>query len=319
MSIFDTRDVYKPFEYPEFEEIHNKLMAAYWHPGEVPLDKDIKDYQIELSEDEKELVKRILRNFVQSEIHVGCFWGDFIASYFKKPEIQNVARFISGNESVHSLAYDLLNASLGISEYHLLKADKKLYARVENLMDRKAKSHSDILNQVAKYSVFGEGIALFSSFLILYSFNKKNKLTNIGQIIKWSSVDESFHSEVGALIFNTIKKESPKLLTPEFKANILKECDKVVTIEKELIDAVFSGINVDIITKEEVINFVYQRANLQLKKIGFESVYQVDTSLLEKTAFFDILIFGESVNDFFANKETSYSRGVITFGDDTWD
>jgi ribonucleoside-diphosphate reductase beta chain len=162
VGIFDTRELYKPFEYPDFEEIHTKLMSAFWHPHEISLDEDINDFKIKISNSEKELVTRILRNFVQSEIHVGCFWGDFVADWIKKPEIQNVARFISGNESVHTFAYDHLNATLGLEEYHLLKEDSALYERIENLINKRAKNKEGMLKQIALYSVFGEGVALFS-------------------------------------------------------------------------------------------------------------------------------------------------------------
>ncbi len=319
MSIFTTRDLYKPFEYPEFEQIHTLLMSSFWHAHEVTLDRDIKDYQFNLTDDERELVKRILRNFVQSEIHIGCFWGDFVASYFKKPEIQNVARYISGNETLHSFAYDYLNASLGLEEYDLLKSDKKLYARIENLMDKKVKSPDAILKQIAKYSVFGEGVALFSSFVLLFAFTKRNKLVNVGQIISWSSLDESLHSDVGCVLYNLIKKEKPELITEEFKNEIYAIAENTVKIERELLERVFDGIKVDIISKESIINYVNDRANKQLKKIGLNKKFKVDKNLLKETEFFDILVKGATVTDFFANKSTDYSRGVIVFDDSTWE
>lgn len=318
MDIFSTRELYKPFEYPEFEEFHTKLMSSFWHPHEVSLDSDIKDFNQNLSKDEKEIVTRILRNFVQSEIHVGCFWGDFVSDWFKKPEIQNVARFISGNESIHSFGYDYLNASLGLEEYHLLKNDKKLYARVENLINKRARTREGKLKQIALYSVFGEGVALFSSFLILFSFTRKNLLKNIGQIISWSSIDEGLHSDIGCHLFNLVKKENPELWTEEFKNEIYEICEKIVNTEIELIDRVFENVETSITTKELVKNFVKDKANKQLKKINLSKKYKVDKNQLKETEFFNIMVNGESQNDFFANKTTEYSRGSIVFDERIW-
>ena len=117
----DTRDIYRPFEYGEFEEIHRKLMSGFWHPAEVQLGDDVADYKQKLTNDEREVINRILKNFVQAEIHISSFWGDSIADWFKKPEIQNVARYIAGQETVHAVGYDLLNTTLGLQDYDKLK------------------------------------------------------------------------------------------------------------------------------------------------------------------------------------------------------
>lgn len=318
-DIFTTRELYKPFEYPEFEEYHTKLMSSFWHPHEISLDSDIKDFNFNVSKDEREIVTRILRNFVQSEIHVGCFWGDNISNWMKKPEIQNVARYISGNESIHAFGYDYLNASLGLEEYHLLKADKKLYARVENLINKQAKTKEGRLKQIALYSVFGEGVALFSSFLILFSFTRKNLFKNMGQIISWSTLDEQLHSEIGCLLFNIIRKENPEMWTDELKEEIGLIADKVVNTEMELIERVFEGIETDVIKKELVQNFIKDKANKQLKKIGLNKRYKVDKEMLKETEFFNIMVNGETQVDFFSGKETSYSKGAIVFDDKIWE
>ena len=317
MSIFDTRDIYKPFEYSEFEEIHTKLMSSYWHPHEVSLDEDVRDFNFNITNDEKELIVRILRNFVQSEIHVGCFWSD-LADSLKKPELQQVFRFISGNETIHSAGYDHLNATLGLEEYHLLKADKKLYARVDNLINKRARTKPQIMKHIALYSVFGEGVALFSSFLILFAFTKQNLFKGTGQIVSWSSLDEQLHSEVGCHVFNLIKKEFPELLDEKLQQEIKDISDLIVKTEMELIDRVFESISTNIIKCEVVKNFVNDRANKQLKAIGFKKRYQVDKELLKESAFFDIMINGESVVDFFANKESNYSKGILVFDEKVW-
>lgn len=318
MGIFDTRDIYKPFEYPEFELVHNKLMFSFWHPHEVSLDKDINDFKLVLTDDERQIVTRILRNFVQSEVHIGCFWGDFVADWFKKPEIQNVARFISGNESIHTLGYDFLNSSLGLEEYHLLKEDKKIYARIENLLQKRARTKPEILKQIVKFSVFGEGVALFSSFIVLFAFTKKNLFKNLGQIISWSSIDEQAHAEVGSHLVNILKKEYPELWTDEMKENLVEIAENIVNIEMDFIDRIFENAFTDIIQKEHVKNFVKQRANKQLKAIGLRKHFKVDKEMLKNTDFFDIMINGESVHDFFASKDSNYSKGVIVFDEKVW-
>lgn len=318
MSIFDAREIYRPFEYPEFEEMHNKLMFSFWHPQEVSLEQDIKNFKFDITNQEREIITRILRNFVQSEIHVGCFWSD-LADTLKKPEIQNVARYISGNETIHANGYDLLNATLGLEEYHLLKDDKKLYARVENLINKRARTKEQLLKHLMLYSIMGEGVALFSSFITLFAFTKKNLFKGMGQIISWSTLDEQFHSEVGALLFNIIKKEFPELWTEDMKESLYAIANKTVATELELIDRVFEGNSTNIITPDSIKNYIFDKANRQLKRVGLKKVFKVNKEMLVDTEFFDIMVNGESVNDFFANKTTEYSKGLITFDERIWE
>lgn len=313
----DTREIYRPFEYPEFESIHNKLMSGFWHPHEIQLGDDVIDYKEKLTQDEREIVNRILKNFVQSEIHIGNFWGDRIADYFKKPEIQNVARYIAGNESVHASGYDLLNTTLGLEDYDKLKEDKKLYARIAMLINKRARTNDSILKEIFLYSVMGEGVSLFSSFLTIFAFTKKNMLKGVGQIVSWSSLDEQLHSDVGALLFNTFKKEY-SLITPEIKEELHEVAKEVVEMEHALVDRVFEGVTTEIITPEAIKNYVNDKANKQLKKVGLNKLFKVNKDLLTETEFFDIIINGATVQDFFSSKETNYSKGLITFDSGVW-
>lgn len=317
MRLLDTRDVYRPFQYPQFEDYHRKLYTSFWHPNEVSLDEDINDFKLKLTENEKAVVSRTLKNFVQSEIHIGCYWGDFVSSWFKHPEIQNVARYISGNESIHAVGYDLLNTSLGLDDYESLKKDKALYARIKTLMNKKAKSEKEILKQIFVYSVMGEGVCLFSSFITLFAFTKKNLLKGIGQIISWSSLDEQFHSDIGCELFNIFKKEY-NLFDDELKEELYALSREIVEMEYNLVDRIFENIEVDFINKDDIKNFVNDKANKQLKKVGLNKIFKVDKNRLNNTSFFDIMINGESVIDFFSSKTTEYSKGILVFDEKVW-
>lgn len=317
LRLLDTRDVYRPFQYPEFETIHRQLYTSFWHGDEVSLTEDVSDFKNKLSKDEKLIVSRILKNFVQSEIHVGCFWGDFVSSWFKHPEIQNVSRYISGNETIHSSSYDKLNTELGLDEYASLKEDKKLYARIKMLTQKKAKLNDDILRQIFTYSVMGEGVCLFSSFFTLFSFTKRGHLRNLGQIISWSSLDEEKHSEVGCRLFNTFKKEY-NLIDDAMKKSLYDIAEEIVQMEDNLVDRVFEGLSTDVVRQDVVKNYIRYKANKQLSKVGLKKIFRVDKMLLKESEFFEVVVHGETVVDAFANKITEYSKGAIPFDDLVW-
>ena len=58
MGIFDKRENYKPFEYPEVMEFVNAMHKSFWVHSEVEFTADIQDFKSNLSTVEQEAVKR---------------------------------------------------------------------------------------------------------------------------------------------------------------------------------------------------------------------------------------------------------------------
>ncbi|MGL4567143.1 MAG: ribonucleotide-diphosphate reductase subunit beta, partial [Fusobacteriaceae bacterium] len=65
-------------------------MASPWSPHEVQMGSDLTDWK-EVSEKERIAITKILRGFTLAEEGVSCYWGSNIASFFKAPEIVNMA------------------------------------------------------------------------------------------------------------------------------------------------------------------------------------------------------------------------------------
>jgi len=78
--------------------------------------------------------------------------------------------------------------------------------------------------------------------------------------------------------------------------------------EFEFIDKVFEWGDLDTITKSQVKNFMYDRANRKLKELMLEPVYGVNDELLKEMDWFYILVSGEQQTDFFFNRETGYAK-----------
>ena len=78
--------------------------------------------------------------------------------------------------------------------------------------------------------------------------------------------------------------------------------------EFEFIDKVFEWGDLDTITKAQVKNFMYDRANRKLKELMLEPAYGVNDELLKEMDWFYILVSGEQQTDFFFNRETGYAK-----------
>ena len=75
MSLFEKRIAYKPFEYPEYyTEGWLKQAQAFWLHTEIPMSSDVKDWNENLTENEKHVVGNILLGFAQTECAVSDYW-----------------------------------------------------------------------------------------------------------------------------------------------------------------------------------------------------------------------------------------------------
>lgn len=178
-------------------------------------------------------------------------------------------------------------------------------------IDKDNSTIEDIAKSIAIFSACAEGINLFSSFSILLSFKRRNKLSGIGQIIEMSCRDENMHSEAGCKLFRTILEEYPEIFTDKFKEEIYEAVQLSIDNEFFFIDQVFSNYVLETITKEQVKNFMYYRANMKLKELNLEPKYIVNSILLEELSWFDVFTLGQQATDFFSNQETGYSKPQI--------
>jgi len=314
MSLLDSREYFKPFEYPEFYEIWIKAQASHWSPFEVEMSSDVSDWKTKLTDSEKNVVGNILKGFVAMESSVEDYWATKVGSIFKKPEIQMVAHTFASFESVHQVGYAFLNDTLGLDDYKAFLTDAATYSRIERLVNIKGKSKYDIARSLAIFSGMTEGVSLFSSFMVLLSFSKRNLLKNVGQIIAWSVLDEQLHSQTGIQIFNIFRREYPEIWTDELKKDLYEAARITIKLEDDFIDKVFELGDIEGITKSDLKAFMRYRANDRLKAMGLKSNWtNIDKEAIERCSWFEVLVNGQQHDDFFAVKSTGYARNVLEF------
>jgi ribonucleoside-diphosphate reductase beta chain len=324
MGIRDTRNYYKPFEYPHFEEYTMEHQGEHWLPQEVNMDSDIADWKSELTEVEKHVIGSILKSFTQIEVLVGEYWSAYVAQWFKKPEIQAMALTFASYEVIHQQAYSYLNDSLGLDDYKEFLQDESAKGKLDNLMfpTGRPEDHSDeeVAKSLATFSALGEGVLLFSSFAILLSFCTRNKLKGMRQIITWSITDEDAHSNGGCDLFNTFITEKPEVFTDDFKNSIRDGARLAIDLEDKFIDEAFKMGPITVARNDHIIPFtsdmmkvfIRDRANKKLKELNMPPIWRnLDKSLLEQMDWFDYMTAGDSNHDFFAGKNSSYSKGHV--------
>jgi ribonucleoside-diphosphate reductase beta chain len=236
------------------------------------MQKDISDWKSELSEQEKSVIGQILKGFFQSETQIADYWSTYVTNWFPVPEIRMMAQTFGAFETIHAVAYSYLNEVLHLEDYEAFLSDPSIMDKLEVLInvDKTDDSLENIATSLALFSACAEGIQLFSSFAIMLSLRKKNLMTGIGQQMIFSIRDESLHSEAGCTLFRTLIRENPEIWTTQLQQDIINGFDLALTNEFNFIDKVFELGDLDTISKNQVQNFMYDRANRKLKELGIE-------------------------------------------------
>ena len=319
MGLFKERIAYKPFEYPEYyTEGWLKQAQAFWLHTEISMQGDVKDWNEKLSPDEKHLVGNILLGFAQTECAVSDYWTQFVTNWFPKHEIKQMAMMFGSQETIHATAYSYLNETLGLDDFEGFMHEPSMAARFDNLANVSGDYSPDVLanNQLARldvarsiaiFSAFAEGVALYSSFAVLYSFQMRNMLKGIGQQMKWSVRDESLHSKMGCQLFRHMCQEFPEL-KKQAKEAVEDAARIMVDLEMSFIDKIFERGDLENLKAVDLKNFILKRANEKLVELGYEAIFEYDNDSADQLDWFYHLTGGVTHTDFFAIRSTDYSK-----------
>lgn len=325
MSLTHKREVYKPFEYPKAFDFFEKQQQAHWLPTEVSMAADINDWKTVLNEVERSIVGNVLKGFTQAEIHVEDYWSRKVAKWFPKPEICMMANTFASMETIHIWGYSYLNDSLGLDDYAAFLDDDATMAKLDRLKEGLSvkTSKENIARSLAIFSAFTEGVHLFSSFAILLNFSRFNKLKGVGQIVTWSIRDESLHSEAGCWLFRQFCEENPGIkeliqedvyeaarLTVKLEDDFIDKCYKPAETTDEAINKMFE-LGVEGLDKDDLKQYIRHRTNTKLQDLGYASNWKnIDKGAIKRMEWFDALSTGVEFQDFFAQRVTTYSKGV---------
>ena len=323
-KLFTERTPYKPFEYPMYyTEGWLPVMQAHWLHTEISMQGDVKDWNENLSPSEKNLVGNILLGFAQTECAVSDYWTNMVTKWFPKHEIRQMAMAFGSNETVHAVAYSYLNETLGLEDFAAFLHEPTIKEKFELLTHTTAdwtpedlrtnpQARIEVGKSLAIFSAFAEGVSLYSSFAVLYSFQMRNLLKGIGQQMKWSVRDESLHSKMGCQLFRHMCEEYPELLE-QCSTHIVEAAELIVKLESNFIDKMFEMGDLENLKASDLKEFIKQRANEKLSELGYNAIpggdkyFEYNKKKAENLDWFYHLTGGVTWTDFFAIRPTDYS------------
>jgi len=302
-------------DYPRAVEYCENAEKIFWFADEIEMEKDIHDLKTNLTPQELHGVTTVLKLFTLYELHVGNeYWLDYVRKVFPRPEVQRMASVFGMFElNVHAPFYDKLNEVMGLKTdefYESYTNDKVLKDRMDWI--DKQFSEKDPLYITAIGSIT-EGAILYSNFAFLKHFQAegKNKLMNMTAGINFSVRDENLHSEAGAWLHRTLKKEM-NISDAKYQKivdKIMETCEQVYQHESRIIDMIFKEGDIKGITAKQMKNFIQSRLNICLSQLDLQPMYTVDYDPISN--WFYKNINSGSLHDFFAKQGNNYSRDWV--------
>lgn len=319
-KLTEERSYFKPFNYPWAYDAWLKHEQSHWLHTEVPMLEDVKDWKKKLSPSEKHFLTNIFRFFTQGDIDVAGGYVKNYLPYFPQPEIRMMLMGFAAREALHIAAYSHLIETLGLPEttYNEFLEYQEMKEKHEYVLDISAKNSTkeNTATHIAVFSAFTEGMQLFSSFIMLLNFPRHGKMKGMGQIVTWSIVDETQHTENMIKLFKTFIEENREIWTDELKGKIYTIAEKMVELEDKFIDLSFSMGEMENLTPADVKQYIRYIADRRLISLGMKGIFKVKKNPLP---WVEEMINAPTHTNFFENRATDYAKGALS-GDwgDVW-
>ncbi len=314
------RDAFKPFHYPWAYEAWLKHEQAHWLHTEVPMLEDVKDWKNKLTPEQKQFLTHIFRFFTQGDIDVAGGYVKNYLPYFAQPEVRMMLLGFAAREALHVAAYSHLIETLGLPDttYNQFLEYQQMREKHEYIMELSAKNGTkeSTAAHIAAFSAFTEGMQLFSSFIMLLNFPRNGMMKGMGQIVTWSIVDETMHTENMIKLFKTYVSENNEIWNDTLKSKIYTIAEKMVELEDKFIDLAFEMGEMPKLTSDEVKQYIRYIADRRLISMGMKGVFKIKKNPLP---WVEEMINAPIHGNFFENRVTDYAKGALSGNwEDVW-
>lgn len=302
-------------------EAYNVGNANHWLPTEISMQKDIEQWKSNnvLSEDERKALKTVLGFFTTADSIAA---NNVVMAFYKhitSPECRLYLLRQGYEEAIHTHAYQYIVESLGLDEgeiFNMYREVDAIYNKDnfvlgfnEGIFDPNFKTGTfendqKFLENICVFSLIMEGVFFYSSFAVMFGFQRQNKMVGSAEQIQYIMRDESMHLNFGISLINTIKEEQPELWTKEFQEHIVDLVKKAVVLEYTFAQEVFPkgifGMNGD--NFKQYIEYIADR---RLERVGLPPQYLVANPFPWMSEAVDL----SKEKNFFETRVTEYQVG----------
>ena len=285
------------------------------------MQRDIEQWKSRdvLTDDERKAFETVLGFFTTADSIAANNVVLALYKHITSPECRMYLLRQGYEEAIHTHAYQYIVESLGMDEariFNMYRNVEAIYNKDnlvlnlnEGIFDPMFKTGTfendqKFLENLCVFSLILEGIFFYSSFAVMFGFQRQNKLTGSAEQIQYIMRDESQHLNFGINMINTIKKEQPELWTKEFERRIIELVKRAVVLEYTFATEVFPrgifGMNAEGFKK-----YIEHIADRRLERVGLPPQYNVENPFPWMSEMIDL----NKEKNFFETRVTEYKTG----------
>ncbi|KND47491.1 MAG: ribonucleoside-diphosphate reductase beta chain [Parcubacteria bacterium C7867-004] len=295
--------------------------ANHWLPTEISMQRDIEQWKspTALTADERKAFETVLGFFTTADSIAANNVVLALYKHITSPECRMYLLRQGYEEAIHTHAYQYIVESLQMDEskiFNMYREVESIYNKDNMILRLNEGIFADgfktgtfendqlFLENLCVFSLILEGIFFYSSFAVMFGFQRQNKLTGSAEQIQYIMRDESQHLNFGINMINAIKEEQPELWTPEFQQRIIDLVKRAVVLEYTFATEVFPrgifGMNADGFKQ-----YIEHIADRRLVTVGLPTQYNVENPFPWMGEAVDL----NKEKNFFETRVTEYKTG----------
>ncbi len=294
--------------------------ANHWLPTEIAMQDDIELWKSDkLTEDERLAFKTALGFFTTADSIAANNIVLALYEHITSPECRMYLLRQAYEEAIHTHAYQYIVESLGLDGgeiFNMYRENASHHSKAafilgfnEGIFDSNFKTGTlqndqKFLENLCVFSLILEGIFFYSSFAVIFGFQRQNKLVGSAEQIQYIMRDESQHLNFGINLINTIKDEQPELWTKDFQNHIIDLVKQAAELEYKYAQDVFPrgifGMNAD--GFKQYIEYIADR---RLSAVGLPKQFNVKNPFPWMSEAVDL----SKEKNFFETRVTEYQTG----------
>ncbi|RDU73482.1 ribonucleotide-diphosphate reductase subunit beta [Helicobacter aurati] len=294
------------------------MLANTWFPEEVNMNQDRRDYELNLSAQEKQGYDRALAQLIFMDSLQTNNLIDNINPYITSPEINLVLVRQAYEESLHAQSYAVMVDSISANTddiYNMWRSDKRLRGKndyIANVYMDLAKSPTEINLLKAMYAnQILEGIYFYSGFSFFYTLARSGRMLNSAQMIRFIQRDEVTHLSIFQNMIKSLQNEREDLFTAQLAEEVIEMFRKAVDIESSWGEYITQGQILGL-TSQIIRDYIEYLADKRLNAVGLPRIYKKNNPIKWVD---DYAQFNDQRTNFFEAKVTNYSKGRLNFDD----
>jgi ribonucleoside-diphosphate reductase beta chain len=295
--------------------------ANHWLPTEISMQKDVEQWRSQtiLTPDERKAFETVLGFFTTADSIAA---NNVVLAFYRhitSPECRMYLLRQGYEEAIHTHAYQYIVESLAMDEskifnmYREVQAiydkDNMVLSLNEGIFDPMFKTGTlendqKFLENMIVFSLIMEGIFFYSSFAVIFGFQRQNKMSGSAEQIQYIMRDETQHLNFGINMINAIKEEQPEVWSKSFQEHVIDLVRRATKLEYTFATEVFPkgifGMNA-----QGFRQYIEHIADRRLERIGLKPIYNVENPFPWMSEAIDL----SKEKNFFETRVTEYKIG----------